>query len=78
MLMGWMDGGSRRLKTVLWCPPPPLILSRWLAGVVLLGLTAPGLRRVAESGHQWMEGYCLGTGRAADRVGRATPALSGT
>lgn len=41
-----MDGVSRRLKTIL-CPPHPPILPRF-AGVVLLELTAPGLRTVAE------------------------------
>lgn len=47
-----MDGESRRPKTILWLLSPAPILSRGFAGVVLLELTAPGLRAVAEQGHQ--------------------------
>lgn len=66
---------SGRLKTILWLHTPPPILSRGLAGVVLPGLTAPGLSTVEEAGHQWMEGCCPGTGWAGTLSPdwRATP-----
>lgn len=51
--VGWVEsrGGSTEFFGPSFC-------LGGFAGVVLLALTAPGLRTVAEPGHQWLDGCC--------------------